>query len=234
MTKHIIAMGGGGFSMEPDNLALDRYVLAQTHATRPKVCFIPTASGDSETYTLNFYKAFSTLPCQPTYLSLFNLPTADLGGFLLEQDVIYVGGGNTRSMLALWREWGLDAILRQAYDAGIVLAGVSAGANCWFEQCSTDSVPGELRVLDCLGFVHGSFCPHYDGEANRRPSLHRLLTTQQIMSGYAADDGAAVHVVNGQLQRAISSRPTAQVYRVQSNDGVVHEEPLAMHSLLDT
>ena len=155
--RQIIAMGGGGFSMEPENLALDRYVLQQTHKADPRVCFLPTASGDSDSYILNFYKSFSTLPCQTNYLSLFRPPTADLEGFIMEQDVIYVGGGSTRSLMALWREFGLDTFLHKAYQAGTVLAGISAGANCWFEDCSTDSLPGEFQVLACLGFSRGVF-----------------------------------------------------------------------------
>lgn len=219
--------------MEPDNLALDRYVLAQLgNKARPKVCFIPTASGEGQEYILNFYKAFTSLGCEPTYLSLFRLPTADLAGYLLANDVIYVGGGNTRSMIALWREWGLDAILRQAWEQGIVLAGISAGANCWFEQCSTDSVPGELRVLSCLGFVAGSFCPHYDGEAQRRPSLHKMMAEDHIMAGYAADDGAALHLVDGQLVGAVSSRPQARAYWVEKRGNEVIETPLATRYLL--
>ncbi len=231
--RQIIAMGGGGFSMEPDNLALDRYVLAQVgNKARPKVCFIPTASGEAQEYILNFYKAFTSLGCEPTYLSLFRLPTADLEGYLLEKDVIYVGGGNTRSMIALWREWGLDLILRKAWEQGVVMAGISAGANCWFEQCSTDSVPGELRVLPCLGFAAGSFCPHYDGEAQRRPSLHKMVVEDRIMAGYAADDGAAVRLVDGQLADAVSSRPQAKVYRVEKQGNAVVETPLATRYLL--
>src|SRR5258706_6933554 len=170
---NIVALGGGGFSMEPDNPALDRYVLsvAQARAARPRVCFLPTATDNIDSYLLKFYKAFGKFDCLPTHLSLFNLPSADLEGFVLAQDLIYVGGGNTRSLLALWREWGLDEIFKQAYAAGVVLAGISAGANCWFEQSTTDSVPGELAVLACLGLLPGSFSPHYDGEALRRPSL---------------------------------------------------------------
>ncbi len=234
--RQIIAMGGGGFSMEPDNLALDRYVLkqllAQVDKARPKVCFIPTASGESQEYILNFYKAFVALGCEPTYLSLFRLPTADLEGYLLENDLIYVGGGNTRSMLALWREWGIDLILRKAYMAGIVLTGVSAGANCWFQECSTDSVPGELRMLPCLGLVAGSFCPHYDGEAQRRPSLHKMITEGRIGAAYAADDGAAVHFIDEQFAGAVSSRPAAKVYQVEREGGEVVETTLATRYLL--
>jgi dipeptidase E len=139
--KQIIAMGGGGFSMEPDNPLLDQYIVTQAHQANPSVCFFPHATDDAVRYSFNFYKAFSKLKARPTYLSLFTPPTADLESFILEQDVIYVGGGNTKSMLALWREWDLDKILFKAYQYDVVLARLSAGANCWFRQFSTDSVP---------------------------------------------------------------------------------------------
>ncbi|MCC7358306.1 MAG: peptidase E [Anaerolineales bacterium] len=226
--RQIIAMGGGGFTMEPGDLSLDQYILKQTGKPKPKVCFIPTASGDSENYTLRYFEAFSRLECSPSYLSLFRLPTADLEGFILEQDLVYVGGGNTRSMLALWREWELASILKKAYGAGVVMAGISAGANCWFEQCTTDSVPGALRTWPCLGFIRGSFSPHYDGEPERRPALHRLLKDGQILAGYAADDGAALHFVEGQLLHAICSKPTAKAYQVAWGGEHVVEEALSM------
>jgi dipeptidase E len=156
--------------------------------------FFPHATDDATRYALNFYRAFTHLDAKPDFLSLFNPHTADLESYLMEQDVIYVGGGNTKSMIALWKEWELDRILQQAYDNGIVLAGISAGANCWFEQCSTDSWPGSLNVIPCLGIIQGSFCPHYDGEPGRRPTLHRFITEGRIKPGYAADDGAAAHL----------------------------------------
>jgi peptidase E len=162
---------------------------------------------------------------------LFRPSTADLETYLLAQNVIYVGGGNTRSMLALWREWGLDAILRKAYEAGVVLAGMSAGANCWFEQCSTDSVPGTLGVLPGLGFLQGGFCPHYDGEVARRPSLHHLLKEDKILPTYAADNSAAVHFVDEQLLGAVSSTANAKVYRVLKAEGEVVETALDMTRL---
>ncbi len=140
--------------------------------------------------------------------------------------IIAMGGGNTRSLLALWREWGLDDILRRASAAGIVLAGVSAGANCWFEQCTTDSVPGELTVLACLGLLKGSFTPHYDSEPQRRPSLHRLLQAGAIRPGYAANDGAAIHFSDGQVFRAVRSRPNARAYRVWRERAAVVEEEI--------
>src|SRR5262245_2380311 len=173
--KQIIAMGGGGFSMEPDNLALDRYVLEQTRKPRPRVCFVPTASGDSLDYINRFYASFQTLDCEPSYLAVFSGPTGSWRDYILEQDVIYVGGGTTRNLLAVWREWGLDEILREAWARGIVLTGISAGSICWFEDGITHSIPGSLTPLRCLGFLKGSNCPHYDGEADRRPAFHRLL-----------------------------------------------------------
>ncbi|GGA83356.1 putative peptidase YgaJ [Puia dinghuensis] len=219
-------MGGGGFSMEPDNPLLDAYVVAQARKKNPAVCFFPHATDDATRYALNFFKAFSRLDARPAFLSLFTPPTADLESYLLEQDVIYVGGGNTRNMLALWREWGLDKILQKAYAEGVVLAGISAGANCWFEECSTDSVPGKLSVLACLGILKGSFCPHYDGEAERRPTLHQFHLTGQMKAGYAADDGAAGHFIDDVFSGGVSSRPWAKVYGLRLEDGSVVEEVL--------
>lgn len=231
--QHIIAMGGGGFSMEPDNLALDRYIITQADVERPRVCFLGQASGESQDYTLRFYKAFTELGCRPSRLSLFQPHTADIEDFLMSQHVIYVGGGNTKSMLALWREWGLDRILRQAAENGTVLAGISAGANCWFEWCTTDSIPGALRPLACLGYLRGSVSPHYDGEAQRRPTFHRLIADGTIPPGLALDDGAAAHFVDGKLREIVSSRPHALGYSVAYvSDGTAREEALETRYLL--
>lgn len=223
--KHIIAMGGGGFSMEPDNLLLDRYVLAQTGKECPKVCFVPTASGDAQSYIDNFYASFNELPCEPSHLSLFKPEWEDLEAYVLAQDVIYVGGGNTRNLITLWREWGLDKILRKAWENGVVMAGISAGSLCWFEEGVTDSLPYELSALKCLGFLQGSNCPHYDGEFNRRPSYHQLLASGQLtQDGIACDDGAALHYVGTELKAVVSSRPNAKAYTVRKTaDGIVEE-----------
>lgn len=222
--RQVIAMGGGGFSMEPKNPLLDKYIIAQARKPQPSVCFFPHATDDAVRYVFNFFKAFVQLDVKPTYLSLFTPHTAELESFLMEQDVIYVGGGNTKSMLALWREWHLDDILQKTYENGTVLAGISAGANCWFQQCSTDSIPGELHMLPGLGVLSGSFCPHYDGEGERRPSLHKLMSEDKIVGGYAADDGAAAHFIDGEFACAISSRPQAKVYRVSKSEGKIVEE----------
>ncbi len=215
--RQIIAMGGGGFSMDPKNLALDGYVLAQARSDVPRVLFIPTASGDSDSYIAKFYAAFSGLSCRPQHLPLFRR-SGTLRETILSQEVLYVGGGNTRSMLALWREWGLPEIFREALENGCVLAGLSAGAICWFEQGVTDSNPGELTSLTCLSFLSGSCCPHYDGEAARRPAYADLLRRGEIAEGFAIDDGAAIHFVDGAVCRVVASRENAQAYRVTRDE----------------
>jgi peptidase E len=212
--------------MEPDNPRLDRYILEQTGKRNPRVCFVGTASGDAEGYILKFYTSFLKLSCTPAHLSLFNLPTKDLEAFILEQDVIYVGGGNTKSLLALWREWGVDVYLRAAWERGVVLAGISAGSICWFEEGLSDFFPGELNKLRCLGFLKGSNCPHYDGEATRRPAYHRLILSGEISEGVAAEDGVALHYVGTELERAVSSRPSARAYLVREKSGKIEEEAI--------
>jgi len=218
-------MGGGGFSMEPENLTLDRYVLAQAGVAMPRVSFLPTASGDVDSYAMRFYEAFSGLPCQPSHLMFFRR-TPDLREHLLNQDVIYVGGGNTKSMLGVWREWGMPEILREAWEAGVVLAGLSAGAICWFEQGLTDSFEGDLRPLDCLGILKGSACPHYDGDPERRPTYHRLVRTGVLLPGLAIDDGAAVHFVDDDIRGVVASRPGVTAYRVETKSGAAQETAL--------
>ena len=232
--KQIIALGGGGFSQEPDNPALDQYILKQTGKEHSKVCFVPTASGEAQQYIINFYAAFSQLNAVPSHLSLFKLPAKDLRDFVMDKDVIYVGGGNTRSMLALWREWHLDEIFREAYENGTILAGISAGGNCWFEECTTDSIPGELGVLPALGYLKGSFSPHYSQEPERRPALHKMIVENAILPGYAADESAGVHFIDGQYHQAIRSAPDAQVYFVSLENSKAVETPLEMVNLFNT
>jgi cyanophycinase-like exopeptidase len=140
--RRVVAMGGGGFSMEPENLLLDEFVLTQARTSRPRVCFVPTASGDSDGYVARFYRAFSTLDCRPADLQLFKRSIRDLESFVLMQDVIYVGGGNTANLLAVWRAHGLDRILRRAWQEGVVLCGLSAGMNWRRFVTAWDSCPG--------------------------------------------------------------------------------------------
>ncbi len=199
--------------MEPDS-PLDRFLLSLSDAPRPRICFLPTPSGDSDRGIAAFFEAFSRRECEPSCLRLFGMPERP-AEHLATQDVIYVSGGNTANAFALWRLHGIDVALRAAWERGAVLGGVSAGANCWFEACVTDSFGPELDALyGGLGFVPGSFCPHYDGEERRRPA-YRDLVDNGFPPGYAADDGAAFHFVGTALREVVASRPGARGYRVE-------------------
>lgn len=223
--KQIIPIGGGGFYRDPENLALEKYVIKQSGAENARVCFIPTASGEPDHYVASFYAAFLKLGCRPSVLTFFKR-TPDLRSFLLNQDVIFVGGGNTKSLLAVWRDWGTGEILREAWESGVVLTGVSAGAICWFEQGLTDSFSDKLRPLNCLGFLPGSCCPHFDGEAQRRPSYHALLANGEIAAGVAIEDWTGVHYIGSEIHKVIASKRGARAYRVRAVYGSVQEEPL--------
>jgi len=226
---HIVPIGGGGFeNTEP----LLRFVLGLARSERPRVCFIPTASGDSDLYVANFYRAFSGLDCVPTDLTLFDRAVEDLAGFVGEQDVFYVGGGNTASLLGVWRVHGLDALLREASAAGAVLTGSSAGMNCWFEASTTDSFGRDTLapLHDGLGLLKGSACPHYDAEEERRP-LFRELIAGGFPAGYAADNNTALHFHDAELVEAISCTEEAKAYRVELVDGEVKESALTTRVL---
>jgi peptidase E len=218
--RHIVAMGGGGFSM--GDPVLDRYVLDLVDVSRPKLCLLPTASQALPLYVTRFLDAFPASEFEPTYLDLFTRTVADVASFLGDQDVIYVGGGNTANMLAVWRIHGVDVALRAAWEAGVVCCGMSAGANCWFEASTTDSfLAGRSDPLsDGLGLLPGSFCPHYDSEPSRRPEYGRLVAAGELPPGYAADDYAAVHFSGTELAEAVASKEGAAVHRVsRSSDG---------------
>ncbi len=217
MKKQIIAIGGAALPPELDNLLLVDYFLKQTGRRNPRVCFIGAAHGDADAGRLRFYAGFSRFDCRPTHLPLFARTPRDLASFVLEQDAIFVGGGNTRSMLAVWRDWGLDRHLRAAWEKGVVLGGASAGSICWFEQGLTDSIAGPLTAMQCLGFLPGANCPHYDSEPARRPTFQRLVARGVITEGVAADDGVALHYAGTRLLRAISSMPRAKAWRVRKS-----------------
>lgn len=229
-SPQIIALGGGGFSMWLDNLALDSYILSQVRKKHPRVCLLATATGDSYRYIANFFTAFTRLDCRPIHLSLFER-TPDLKALISEQDVIYVGGGNTKSMLAVWVEWGLPELLNEAWQNGVVLAGIRAGAICWFEQGLTDSWAGRYTILECLGFLKGSCCPHYDGEAERRLAYHDFLLQGEALSGYAIEDGAALHFTGNEPMQVVSSRAGAKAYQVFVDGESVQEEVLPVEEL---
>jgi peptidase E len=228
-----MAIGGGGFVRERGVSELDRHFVGLTNTRRPRVCLLATASGEPVERLEKFYKAFAKLGCRTSHLAFFRtpmrraLPLAKIEKGLLAQDAIYVGGGNTRSMLGVWREWGVDRILRRAWESGIVLGGVSAGAICWFEHGATDSVlgPGRSTPLACLGFLPGSCTPHFDGEPRRRPDFRRLVAERKLPPGIGIDDGAAAVFEGRRLVEAVSSRPHATVHRAQRNGASVRFEP---------
>ena len=150
--------------------------------------------------------------------------TPRLDSILNKQDIIYIGGGNTKSMLAVWREWKLDKLLLKAYNRGAILCGVSAGAICWFEKGITDSWASNLNVMDCMGFVNGCCCPHYDGEKDRRPSVAKFIMDKKIESCLAADDGAALHYKDGKLHTAVTFYEGAGAYEIFLKNGEIHHE----------
>ena len=217
MRKQIIAIGGAALPLELDNLLLVDYFLKQTRKRNPRVCFIGAAHGDADAGRLRFYAGFSRFNCRPIHLPLFARTPRDLENFILEQDAIFVGGGNTRSMLAVWREWELDRYLRAAWDLGIVLGGASAGSICCFDAGVTDSVAGPLTAMSCLGFLAGSNCPHYDSEPLRRPGYRRMVAQGRLPDGIAADDGVALHFEGARLKRIVASLPRASAWQVRKS-----------------
>lgn len=214
--RQVIAMGDGG--LDSKSAYVDLYILAQAGKERPKVCFLPTASGDNEGLSKYFINLFERYPCKPTVFKFFAPSTADYADFLMSQDVIYVGGGQSKTMLGVWKEWGADRILRDAYENGTVLSGGSAGSVCWFDQCITDSIPGSLTVMNCLGIIPHSNCPHFASQS-RRNSYAKYIMSEEIKAGYAADDFAGIHFIDGEFHRAISGRPYAKVYKCAKVDG---------------
>jgi len=229
-TRQIIAIGGGGFSAQPENPALELYLLAQTRKTNPSVCFISTATGDSAMYITKFYAAYTKHRCRPTHLPFFER-TPNLREIVMAQDLIYVGGGNTKSMLAVWREWELPKYLREAWNRGTVLAGISAGAICWFDVGVTDSWAGKLAPLPGLGWLPDTCCPHYDGEPERAPAVHDFVSRDLMPKTLALDDGAAAHFVGRKLRRIVTSRPQAGAYVVERQGGRAVQTPLPVTHL---
>jgi len=219
-----VAFGGGGFSMEAGNPLLDDYVLSLAPGPRPRVCFLATASGDADHYVVRFYRAFSPARCEPSHVSLFRRDRGapDPAEHLLAQDVIYVGGGNVTSLLGVWRAHGLDEVLRACWERGVILCGPSAGSLCWFADALT-MYDGPPRPVAGLGLLEHANCVHVDAEPERLAAFRRLVDAGALRSGYAADDGAALHFVGGELHRVVSSRPAARAYAVAPGAA----EPLA-------
>ncbi|MBT3851655.1 MAG: peptidase E [Gammaproteobacteria bacterium] len=228
--RQVIAIGGGGFGRTQKSHLIEQYILDQSSQEKPNICFIPTATGDLDPYVVNFYTVFSKLNCNPSHISFFKR-TIDLEEHILNQDVIFVGGGNTKSMLAVWKDWGLDLILKKAYDQGAVMSGVSAGAICWFEQGLTDSWASELKMMPCMNFISGNCAPHYDEEPQRRPATKKLLQDNAISFMYGIEGGAALHFINEQPEKTVRFQKNKHSYNVTLKDSTVSEKPYPIKEL---
>jgi dipeptidase E len=226
----IVAIGGNSFpkgTLTP----IQRYALSLARDRSPRICFIPTATGDAQWAIDNFYATFAKAAGELSHLTLFDNTTRDVEALLVLQDVIIVGGGNTRNMLLLWEAWGVDKAIRAAWDNGTVLAGQSAGGLCWFESGITDSYPHQFREMNCLGWVPGSFCPHYDSEPGRQPVLAELIASGNLDAGYAVEDDAAIHLRDGELVAALSQKPDKSVFAVRAENGAMIRERIQTQAL---
>jgi peptidase E len=227
-TRQIVALGGGGFSYTGKSTPIDKYILSLVSHKNPKICFVPTASGDAESYTNKFYKAFSMENCYMSHFSVFN--SNHPNEFLLDQDIIYVGGGNTFNMLQLWSARGVDKILKKAYENGIILCGISAGSLCWFESGNTDSF-GKMDKMDCLGLLPFSNSPHFNSEKTRRPSFENLIKNKDISAGYGVDENVALHFENEELIKAVKEKEEGSAYFISSENGLITEKIIAPENI---
>jgi peptidase E len=236
--RRILAIGGGGFLMEDALSPIDAHLLRITGKAKPRICFVPTPSGDLPEHVEKFYSAFGNRDCVPSHLAFFrkpspgSVPLASFRQHLLAQDAVYVGGGNTKSALGVWREWGVDEVFTEAHAAGVLLAGMSAGAMCWFEAGLTDSYWGAgYRPLRGLGLLPGGCGVHYHSEPERATRLHAAVAASAVPTSVAIDDCAAVLFDNALVSAAFSWAPGASAYRVALHDGRVVETALACERL---
>jgi dipeptidase E len=232
--RTIFAMGGGGFTADPTNPALDDYILSLARRREPRILFLPTASGDPNAQIAAFRATFGGGACRARHLSLFRLEHEpdDLRALILAQDIVYVGGGSMRNLLAIWREHDLDRILREAWEEGVVLAGLSAGGMCWFEHGITCST-GRPAPVRGLGFLPGSFSVHYDGDPTRRPVFLDAVARGAIPGGYGADDSVGLLFDDRTLVRIVSAKPGARAYRVAAGADAAVDETALEPELLD-
>jgi dipeptidase E len=220
----IVAIGGGKFC---DGMA--EFLVGLTGRERPRMLYIGTAMAEDPASTLRMYDTFGGLG-EVSRLEFFPWPPEDLRSVVLDQDLIFVGGGNSANMLAIWRLHGVDRLLREALDRGVDLSGSSAGGLVWFDSGVTDSFGPQLESTEYLGFLSGSFCPHWDDEEQRRPRYHELLK-DGLPAGYAADAGVGLHFVNRELQEVVACNEGTQAYRLELSDGQVVETPIEARAL---
>jgi dipeptidase E len=229
--RQILALGGGGFSMEAGNALLDDHALALTGVECPKVCFMPTASGDADHYIVRFYRAFAAGRCRPSHISLFRRDggATDLAAHLLDQDLVYVGGGSVISLLGTWMAHGIDSMLRAAWEAGVAMTGLSAGSLCWFEAGMT-AFHGASAPVRGMGFLPFSNAVHYDDKPERRAAYVAAIA-DGLPAGYGTGDGAALHFVGTALAEVVSSRQKSRAYHVTPEGAAVTETELATRFL---
>lgn len=214
--RHIIALGGGRAFAQGDSDPFRAYMFELTGKERPDVLLIHTATGDTDIIAATQMRQLSLLGCRGDYLPLFERTPRDLTAYVMDYDLVWVGGGNTKSMLAVWREWELDKSLRTAYENGVVMAGTSAGAICCFEHCCTDAWEDRMDLIPCLGWLKGAMSPHYNSEADRRPTYQHMFQAGQLNYGYAADDCAFLHFKNETFAGAFTYKPDAKVYTLDT------------------
>jgi peptidase E len=222
--QRILAIGGASLGPTSTDWPLHQYLLDLSGQERPRICFVGAASGEDAWDRAGFYATFARR-AEASHLDLFGRRIDDVEAFLLDQDVIYVSGGNTANLLAIWRVHGVDKALRTAWERGVVLAGPSAGAMCWFEGGLTDSFgPGLAPLRDGLKFLAGSFCPHYDSESLRRPRYEEVIGSGALQDGFAADDGVGLLFEGRNFAEAVASLPGQHAYRVERRRGNSVEE----------
>lgn len=237
--RQIVAIGGSLSKMPVGAIAMMEYLITLTkNRDNPRILVMNTATGDAESTKLFTYEVCSKLstPCKLSFLSFFARTPLNLSSMLLSQDIIFVNGGNTKSMLAVWREYGVDKLLAEAWASGIVLAGSSAGGICWFDSCVTDSFADRYIAMPALGILSGSCCPHYDGESGRRASYHAMITGGELADGYAIDEGTGIHFKGTEIHKIVSVSPRieAAAYRVTgAAGGTAEEKVLAAIRLVD-
>ena len=217
-----ILIAGGGF-----NTSFIRYMATLTGKPRPRLCYLPTAAADSVEASLGFFQYCAPLNVEPHVQNAFIESLSQTQSWeevLLSMDGIVCSGGNTLNQQAIWKAQGIDVVLREAWDRGIVLGGASAGSLCWFEEGTTDSRPKALSVVKCLGFLKGSHSPHYDAEAGRRPLYHKLIGSGEMKPGYACDNDAGIYFEDNEVKRVVHTRPEAKVYYVSVVGGKIVEK----------
>ena len=224
---------GGSFYNEPwERPLLQEYMLRLVNASQPRIAFLGTATGDSPADIERFYRAMAVHRCQVSHLNLFEPHTDDFEAYFRAQDIVYVGGGSTRNMLTLWRQWGVDLALRQAWEAGVLMAGTSAGSICWFEGCITDSLPSRLMPLQGLGWLPGSASTHYQARPDRPECLRRWVADGTLPSpAVATEDHVALHYVGTELNAVVSARKGAAAYRVERGPNGAMESRMAVREL---